>query len=499
LPNALKNRSDIRRWTQFTLGVVLALAGCSGCDSSSGAPAGAWPSDSPEAKGFDSDALADIVEKIDREEMPVDSVLLVRDGALILDAYFYPYLGDQPHDTASVTKSVTSTLIGIAVDQDLLSLDQPVLAFFPDLAPPTTGSDPKDAIEMRHLLTMSSGLDCGRAPAEPELYQMLGSEHFVKYALELPMAAEPGEYFAYCSPGSHLLSAMLAEAADTSTGAFAAEHLFGPLGIEEFVWPTDPQGIERGWGDLQLFPHDMARIGHLVANGGLWNGVQVVSESWVEQATRSWIPAEVDGTGYGYQWWILAGAFDGDLGRRVRRSLRGARPRWAGDHHLAGQGHRRGLHGSRRRRTRRDRLAARRRTEVGRGHRAEPGGRGPTSSGARAGAPSPLRRGRSLYCLRPRRRSPGMYTNSSRTSSVPIVRRCVSRRSRTSRSCSASTRARSIFRSEWTECRVSRRAAPPECPSASRASGRRRAYSRCATTSSPGPIIYASRPTSAMT
>lgn len=217
----------------------------------------------------------------------------------------------QPHDTASVTKSVTSTLIGIAVDQDLLSLDQPVLAFFPDLAPPTTGSDPKDAIEMRHLLTMSSGLDCGRAPGEPELYQMLGSEHFVKYALELPMAAEPGEYFAYCSPGSHLLSAMVTKAADTSTGAFAAEHLFGPLGIEEFVWPTDPQGIERGWGDLQLFPHDMARIGHLVANGGLWNGVQVVSESWVEQATRSWIPAEVDGTGYGYQWWILAGAFDG--------------------------------------------------------------------------------------------------------------------------------------------------------------------------------------------
>ena len=217
----------------------------------------------------------------------------------------------QPHDTASVTKSVTSTLIGIAVDQDLLSLDQPVLAFFPDLAPPTTGSDPKDAIEMRHLLTMSSGLDCGRAPGEPELYQMLGSEHFVKYALELPMAAEPGEYFAYCSPGSHLLSAMLAEAADTSTGAFAAEHLFGPLGIEEFVWPTDPQGIERGWGDLQLFPRDMARIGHLVANGGLWNGVQVVSKSWLEQATRSWIPAEVDGAGYGYQWWILAGAFDG--------------------------------------------------------------------------------------------------------------------------------------------------------------------------------------------
>ena len=206
---------------------------------------------------------------------------------------------------------MTSTLIGIAVDQDLLSLDQPVLAFFPDLAPPTTGSDPKDAIEMRHLLTMSSGLDCGRAPGEPELYQMLGSEHFVKYALELPMAAEPGEYFAYCSPGSHLLSAMLAEAADTSTGAFAAEHLFGPLGIEEFVWPTDPQGIERGWGDLQLFPRDMARIGHLVANGGLWNGVQVVSKSWLEQATRSWIPAEVDGAGYGYQWWILAGAFDG--------------------------------------------------------------------------------------------------------------------------------------------------------------------------------------------
>ena len=163
--------------------------GCSSRTSESPTPGLQWPSAPPEEQGFDSAALAEVVEQIDQQDLPIDSMQVVRNGVLILDAYFYPYLGDGKHDVASVTKSVTSTLVGIAVDRGLLTLDQGLLASFPDLAP-APSSDGKADIDLRHLLTMTSGLDCGLSPGEPELYETLQSDHFVKYALELPMAAE---------------------------------------------------------------------------------------------------------------------------------------------------------------------------------------------------------------------------------------------------------------------------------------------------------------------
>jgi CubicO group peptidase (beta-lactamase class C family) len=267
--------------------VLATLAwGCSSCESTAPAPVGGWPTSPPEAQGLDSDVLASVVSKIDEEDLPIDSVQIVRNGVLVLDAYFYPYLGEQPHDIASVTKSVSSTLVGIEVDRGLLDIEQNLLAFFEGVAPPAAG-DGKEDIELLHLLTMSSGLACGLLPGEPELYAMIASDHYVKYALELPMATAPGSAFAYCSPGSHLLSAMVSKASQQTTHEFAKENLFEPLGIEDYVWPADPQGVHRGWGDLQLYPHDMARIGLLFLNEGRWNDRQIVSNDWVENAKAS--------------------------------------------------------------------------------------------------------------------------------------------------------------------------------------------------------------------
>ncbi len=203
--------------------------GCSSRTSESPTPGLQWPIASPEEQGFDSAALAEVVEQIDEQDLPIDSMQVVRNGVLILDAYFYPYFGEGKHDVASVTKSVTSTLVGIAVDRGLLTLDQGMLASFPDLAP-APSSDGKADIDLRHLLTMTSGLDCGLSPGEPELYETLQSDHFVKHALELPMAAPPGTQWAYCSPGSHLLSAMIARASQTSALDFAKKNLFSPPG-----------------------------------------------------------------------------------------------------------------------------------------------------------------------------------------------------------------------------------------------------------------------------
>jgi CubicO group peptidase (beta-lactamase class C family) len=291
--------------------------GSSSCKSESPAPGAEWPSAPPEEQGFDSAALAQVIEQIDEQDLPIDSVQVVRNSVLILDAYFYPYLGDRKHDVASVTKSVTSTLVGIAVDRGLLTLDQGLLASFPELAPPPS-SDGKADIDLHDLLTMTSGLDCGLSPGEPELYETLQSDNFVKYALELPMAAPPGTQWAYCSPGSHLMSAMVAKASETSTLDFAKKNLFGPLGITDVIWPADPQGVTFGWGDLQLHPLDMARIGQLFLNEGAWSGAQIVSKDWVEQASKSFILTDDGETGYGYQWWVLAGAFEGVYEARGR-------------------------------------------------------------------------------------------------------------------------------------------------------------------------------------
>ncbi len=291
--------------------------GCSSCNSSATAPAGAWPSSAPEAQGFDSEELASVIEKIDAEGLPFDSVQIVRNGVLVLDAYFYPYLGEQPHDVASVTKSITSTLVGIAIDRGLLKLEDGMLERFGALGPPPTG-DGKETITLEHLLTMSSGMACGFTPGEQELYAMLASENYVEYALSLPMATPPGVLFSYCSPGSHLLSAMLSDVTGQTTLAFAMEHLFAPLGISEVAWPADPQGVNHGWGDLQLHPHDMARVGLLFLNEGKWNDTRVVSRDWVRAATRSSIDAGGSDTGYGYQWWVLRGVMEGVYEARGR-------------------------------------------------------------------------------------------------------------------------------------------------------------------------------------
>jgi len=284
---------------------VLLSSGCSMRQSESAGPTGDWPTAPPEEQGFDSAVLAEVIEQIDRQDLPIDSLLVIRNGVLILDAYFYPYLGDRPHDVASVTKSLTSTLVGIAVDRGLLSLDQGVVASFPELVSVPT-SDPKAGIELRHLLTMTSGLECGRTPGEPELFAMMASDDYVRYALELPMAVAPGTEFAYCSPGSHVMSALISKSAEMNALDFARAHLFDPLGIVEADWPEDPQGVNHGWGDLQLHPRDLGKIGQLFLNEGVWNGLQIVSRDWVAEATRSQVVAEADGTGYGYQWWVPA-------------------------------------------------------------------------------------------------------------------------------------------------------------------------------------------------
>jgi CubicO group peptidase (beta-lactamase class C family) len=267
-------------------------------------PTAGWRSSTPEAQGIDSVKLAELVQAIREREVPVHSLLVIRHGYVVIDATFYPYDGQTVHDVASVTKSVMTTLIGIAADQGKLDLDDRMISFFPDRTIAHLDAR-KDKITVRHLVSMASGLDCTREADELTNREMQASPDFVQFVLDREAVWEPGEHFVYCSPAIHLLSPILQQATDMTALAFAQQYLFQPLGIRAAMWERDPQGYYDGWGDLSLHPHDMAKIGLLFMQRGRWEDEQVVSRAWVEAATKVQAVTPDDSEDpYGYGWWL---------------------------------------------------------------------------------------------------------------------------------------------------------------------------------------------------
>ena len=291
-----------RRWTAL-LGAAVLGSAPPAAPAAERWPAGEWTAATPESQGLDSGVLAEMLDEARRRGLPIHSVLIVRHGALVLDAAFHPYTAGQLHDVASVTKSVTSLLIGIALDQGLLpGVQEPVVPLLPASLP--AAFDPRlRALTLEHLLTMTSGLDCGFGPGEPELAAMRRSPDWVTFGLALPLREQPGSRTAYCSVNNHLLSAVLSAHTGGNALAFARRHLFAPLGIRQASWPADPQGRSHGWGDLRLTPHDLAKIAYLYLRGGRWDARQVVSEQWVRRSVAPHVRIR-DSQAYGYSWWI---------------------------------------------------------------------------------------------------------------------------------------------------------------------------------------------------
>src|SRR4029453_3242780 len=180
-----------------------------------------WPVVTPESQGFDSGVLANLLEHVPAKGLPLHNLLVIRRGQLILDASLYPYSPEGPHDVASVTKSITSLLVGIAIDKGLIeSVRQPVVSLLP-AAGRSAPDEQRRAMTVEHLLTMTSGLDCGFEPGEQELAAMRRSDDWAAFALALPMRAAPGTQYAYCSCNNHLLSSILSARTGGSALAFA--------------------------------------------------------------------------------------------------------------------------------------------------------------------------------------------------------------------------------------------------------------------------------------
>ncbi len=306
------NMSSLNRHAAaaFSLLLGMVLSGCQLMQPAGGIrqpdywPTTGWRSSTPEAQGIDSDKLAEYLLAIREQNVQVHSLLVIRHGYAVVDATFYPYDGRAVHNVASVTKSVMTTLIGIAADQGKLDLDDKIVSFFPGR--PIANLDPrKEEITVRHLASMSSGLDCDGTGDEPTLKEMVASEDYVQFVLDRKVAWQPGEQFVYCSPAIHLLSPILQQATGVTTLDFARQYLFEPLGFGEVMWPKDPQGYYDGWADVSLQPNDMAKLGFLFLHQGQWDGHQIVSQRWVEEATKVQVATpEGDEDPYGYGWWI---------------------------------------------------------------------------------------------------------------------------------------------------------------------------------------------------
>jgi CubicO group peptidase (beta-lactamase class C family) len=259
-----------------------------------------WQRSSPAEQQLNQDLFDEMQVYIDNNEINLHSLLVVRRGYLVFEGYYDGYSSDTLHKQYSCTKSVVSTLVGIAIDQGFIAeVDQPLWKLLPDRQISSVDQR-KPAITLENLLTMSSGLSWQEG--DPTFNEMYRSRDWVQYMLEKPIADDPGSRFLYCSGCSHLLSAAVVESTGQDLIKFADQNLFAPLGITDYQWDTDPNGIPIGGWGLELKPQDMAKIGYLYLKQGQWDGQQIVSSEWIDRASKAQI--ETGGNlGYGYQWW----------------------------------------------------------------------------------------------------------------------------------------------------------------------------------------------------
>ena len=277
-----------------------------------------WRGADPESVGMRAALLSTLDQEIKARFRTINAFLVVRRGYLVFERYYGGCGRDDTHLVASVTKSFISALIGIAIDRGYIEgVDQRVVGFFPELAP-GEHDHLKRQMTIRHLLTMTAGLQWRTGARAHELYldRLRRSTDWVAFILNLPVRERLFGTFQYNSAASHLLSAIITRSTGRCAQEFAAEHLFEPIGMDQpannrghthsqedvfrntVEWPRDPQGNSIGGWGLVLKPRDMARFGYLYLNGGQWDGKQIIPQQWVEDSVSSHTP------GYGYQWWL---------------------------------------------------------------------------------------------------------------------------------------------------------------------------------------------------
>ena len=268
-----------------------------------------WQVSSLSAQGMDIEIISNLTQDIqDGLHRGIHSLMIVKNGILVHEVYFGGYQREDLQIIFSITKSISSALIGIAIEGGLIqSVEASVLSFFPQY---DIKDQNKQKIKLRHLLTLTSGWEWDEKSApysDPQNteYQMRQTNDWMKFVLERPMQNEPGSEWVYNTGSVHLLSGIINQVSGMRADVFAEQVLFDPLGIRIYEWNTDPQGHPCTGGTLQglrLRTRDTAKFGFLFLNNGRWNGQQVVSESWLEESTRKHFEVNAD-RDMGYLWW----------------------------------------------------------------------------------------------------------------------------------------------------------------------------------------------------
>jgi CubicO group peptidase (beta-lactamase class C family) len=309
---------------RFRLATIALLTCWVGCHASAGAadgetspatsakispevswPTQAWQVSTPEEQGMDSASLARVIEAVGTYRQ--DSLMVIRHGRIVAEAYYAPYVAGISHDLRSVTKSIVSTLTAIELQHGLLdSVDHPILDLFADKNISNV-DDNKRAMTVQSLLDMTSGIEWREKAYTPDetVMRMYQSPDRTEFVLSQPMSNPPGTKFYYNSGNPYVLSALITRKTGQNAFEFASKELFGPLGITSAQWGrVDAQGVTDGEAGLSLAPHDMARIGYLYLHGGNWDGKQIIPSSWVDRAREGKISAS-SGFHYANLWWSL--------------------------------------------------------------------------------------------------------------------------------------------------------------------------------------------------
>ncbi|HEY8741719.1 MAG TPA: serine hydrolase [Chloroflexota bacterium] len=267
----------------------------------------------PEAQGIRSTAIHAFIDAAEREIRDLQSIVLLRRGQVVAEGWWQPYGASSPHMLFSLSKSFTSTAIGMLVAEGRLSVDDPVLSLFPADAPEAPSAN-LQAMRVKHLLSMSTGHNVDATPAvfgQPD-------PNWVRVFLSLPVEHQPGSHFAYNTAATYVLSALVQRLTGERLLDFLRPRLFDPLGISSPSWETSPEGVNLGGTGLSITTEAIARFGQLYLQRGEWQGRRLIPAAWVQEATARQVAngpsANVDWEqGYGYQFWRCRhGAYRGD-------------------------------------------------------------------------------------------------------------------------------------------------------------------------------------------
>ncbi|MEE9170569.1 MAG: serine hydrolase [bacterium] len=267
--------------------------------------------------GIDEKIISGAIDRINYNLYEnVHGILIVKDGRLVFEEYFSGHDFDGNftefdrntlHYLASVTKSFTSALVGLAIDHGFIQkVDEKVFSFFPQYS--TLIDSQKNNITLKHLLTMTAGLqwDEGSYPytdSRNDHVSMNRSNDPIKFVLERPLDVAPGTKFVYNSGLSITLGGVIESASELRVNKFVERYLYSPLGITEYHWWHYPNGTFQTGGGLYMLPRDMAKFGLLYLNGGIWNGNQIISNEWIQASTTEHISTGSQ-WGYGFKWWL---------------------------------------------------------------------------------------------------------------------------------------------------------------------------------------------------